>query len=260
MFTLSSYRAQIPSPITETFSKPGVGESLAQWRSKDWKRRGVIGGWWRSRLIEIEKMPHMLERFLACASEEGTIRAYTQRHGVLRFRWIMGTYFEFTPGDWVSLQEELRHQWASATNGQVSSVLKWIEGQLTLEQKEVEDAFEPYVRYSEMTSPALTLGLWIRAVRGSSGIECRTVAGDLWQGLCLSLLEKLQEHHGSFRICANTSCKGQKYFIATRHDQKCCDASCSKLVADRNYWNKRGKDLRQKSRKEEKNNGSRKKR
>jgi hypothetical protein len=249
MYTLASYRAFIPSLPRESFNRPGLSESVAKVRLERWRKSEDIGGWTRTQLVEIEKKPYVLDQFLACPSDERAVRKYTDRYGVLRFRWTDGTHFGFKLDDWLSLQKQFKKQWEAAAEGKVASVLTWLESQLTLEQQEAEDLFEPYVRYFETTSPALNLQFSLRKVRGSSGIECRAVAGDLWQGLCLLFLEKLQESKGYFRICANKSCKGQEYFIATRRDQKCCDANCSKLVADRNYWARRGKKLRQQTKK-----------
>jgi hypothetical protein len=74
----------------------------------------------------------------------------------------------------------------------------------------------------------------------NKGINVEIAAPNLWIYMILRLL---REKPAMLRICENSTCPN-KYFIATRKDQKFCDSRCSQLVASRRWYESRGRDRR----------------
>lgn len=78
-----------------------------------------------------------------------------------------------------------------------------------------------------------------------NGVVVTVSAHDTWTYLILCLLT---ENLDSLRKCKNSECDAP-YFVAGRKDQEFCRSYCARLVTNRRWWRKKGKQWRQERKK-----------
>jgi hypothetical protein len=154
---------------------------------------------------------------------------FTRRYGALRRNdrhWfettpgeeVAGDRFMVHCGQWQQKQEEFRAEW---------------------ERTEKRDA-----DLAETISKRISPRAFVLPGKGR-GFQLEVRPDDLLGALWLAFLG----YSSRTRKCQNPTCV-TPYFIAARQDQKYCTEVCSRLVANRTWWAKRGAQWRAKKMKE----------
>lgn len=179
----------------------------------------------------------VLEDFANTSGDPESIQRFTRAYGVLKQddreqHYIQGTS-DFVPGErflihcdeWREAQQTFRANWEAGRNGG-------------------EDLAK---RLSAAIAPAVSSGPVVKAtVKWSRrGFQLELQPDDLWRALSLAFIG----FSDRMRKCQNPTCDAP-YFLATRKDQRYCSEKCARLVANRTWWDKHGKDWREKKSKQ----------
>jgi hypothetical protein len=216
-----------------------------------------FNGDYKEDIRPIDETRSALEQFANISVEPTGVERFISKYGLLRWGWTREGQregvlarddikdFTFSLEQFAESQREFVDQWALASSirtDKLRRVAEWLAGNLG--PQPMTSSVDNWMDVWKLAQPKL--GMKIAVGRHlNSGVEVELALGDLWQGLCWMLLEKLTERSGIVRVCENESCEGRKYFIAIRAAQKHCDAHCAKLVADRNSARRRrAKDRR----------------
>jgi hypothetical protein len=193
-----------------------------------------------------------LQDFANCGEDERDILRFTKQYGPLRERYVDSAPFP-SPQDqtdyvrtgrieipclyWREDQTKFRQLWQQAGQGGNDAA-----GVITRELNLKRDArLGPFPELRVMVVPHHCLSVSV-------------VPGDLWQSLCLMLVN----HADRLRMCENAG-SGESdrqqpcpapYFVAGRKGQRYCTERCARLAANRNWWEKHGKEWREQHRKQ----------
>jgi hypothetical protein len=160
---------------------------------------------------------------------EGVLR-FTRRYGILQrgeqeyFEEVddVGDQFCVLCADWLDRQKEFRDQWNKKGKADEETALVFAK------------QINPTSRFGRAVKTYV-----VPAKNGAFQLELRP--DDLLGAVWLALLG----FSGRTRKCDNPTCSSP-YFIAARRDQKYCTEICSRLVANRTWWAKRGAQWRAK--------------
>ena len=192
----------------------------------------------KQRIDVFTRPERLLEDFVNVQSDPKDILRFTRHFGVLRERardrhyylpeeqdgYELGEEFLIPCERWFKDQQKFRHYWEQASSGG-QDLAALLSNQLRLES-------------FSRTGPVTEL----RVVSGPRGFGLQLEPGDLWQAVCLIFIN----FWNRLRKCQNPNCSRRPYFIYSRRDQKYCDEGCSRLVANRRWWNEHGEDWRRK--------------
>ena len=228
-FVSQSYLARPCSDARIERLEPG--QEVMLWRVK--KAGHFIIGQLKDQTVEVFKRADAaLQDFANVQNDPKDILRFVKRYGVLRQRELetvevpdeppilRGKFFLSCDG-WLHHQSTFRGYWELGQKDS-AEMARLISFELGL--------------YGSAPTP-----VDIQVVPDVRGLELRLQPVDLWQALCLMLVS----FAGRLRKCQNESCPGSPYFIATRRDQKYCNENCSRLVANRRWWNAKGPEWRQ---------------
>ena len=179
------------------------------------------------------KSSEVLEDFANVKSEPQQILQFTRRYGPLKQgdldwegpdddpsnQWPTDL-FRMPCERWLKYQERIREYWLMTRSNKAALV----------------EALSAELGALPLFGPS-GLGL---ASDPRRGLVIRLQAQDLWQALCLMLVNVSDD----LRKCENESCPTLPYFIATRKDQKFCNEMCSRRVANRRWWREQGQEWR----------------
>jgi hypothetical protein len=224
-----SYLARKPTAIRQHSAQ--VGEEL----SGGWKiaKAGTVitGQLGRERVQIFTRPARVIEDFVNTSASPGDIARFTRRYGVLLrddVEWfthpgeekIAGDRFCIHCGQWLASQELFRAEWAR--KGRTDEDLaKAVADQINL-QSGAGRVVKAFVRPGT-----------------KGGFQLELQPDDLLGALWLAFIGFSDRP----RKCQNPKCPAP-YFLASRRDQKFCNEQCSKLVANRRWWNLHGAEWR----------------
>ena len=176
------------------------------------------------------------------------IGAFTGRYGLITDVSHRGSQGKFYVEAWLAQQDRFRRLWEEARRADPEKVAQWMADFLELyepvNQPLWESDFED-LRLSPGRTAEEIFGwpkLSIRLRYSRKGLVIKLVPRGTWAYLVLCLL---MEKPTSLRMCENDACPA-RYFVARRKDQKFCGSDCARLVTNRRWWRKKGKQWRRK--------------
>jgi hypothetical protein len=230
--------AKTPSArnVTQSYlaKKPSTARLLSAQAGQEFPGGWVVGkaGHVITGKLGAEKMQvfahsdHAIEDFANTSSPEDMLR-FTRRYGVLHRddldwlevapgeRVVMGDSFFIHCGQWLKSQERFRTAWerSGRTDNRLAERLASQMTPKSLDGRVVKAFVKPCGKSFELElQPDDLLGaLWLAFI----GFSDRT------------------------RKCQNPTCAAP-YFLASRRDQKFCNEQCSRLVANRRWWDQNG--------------------
>jgi hypothetical protein len=190
----------------------------------------ITGQLGRERVQTFARPDRVIEDFANTSGSPGEIARFTRRYGVLHrddVEWlevapaerVQGDSFCIHCGQWLENQARLRKQWEWRGKPD-NSVAKTLAGHLTLAPS-VERAVRAFVRPDKR------------------GFQLELQPDDLLGALWLAFIG----FSDRTRKCQNPTCAAP-YFLASRRDQKFCNEQCSRLVANRRWWDQHGAEWR----------------
>jgi hypothetical protein len=171
-----------------------------------------------------------IEDFVNTSGTPGEIARFTRRYGVLHrddVEWLKIAPAERIQGDafcihcdqWLENQERMRKEW-ERTGKPNELVAQSLAAHLT-PAAPVERAVRAFVRPDKR------------------GFQLELQPDDLLGALWLAFIG----FSDRTRKCQNPTCAAP-YFLASRRDQKFCNEQCSRLVANRRWWDQHGAEWR----------------
>ena len=225
-----SYLARKPSEVRLLLA--GAGQDLGG-RVMDQAGEVVIGKLGREKVEVFSRPAQLIENF-ANVSDSKQILMFTRRYGVLRFRDVerlymspdddsdseLGDAFYIHCDTWREDQQRFRNFWEQGAKG----------GQ------DFANELSKQITARSRGGPLVKAKIrWNRR-----GFQFELRPDDLWRALCLAFIG----FSDRMRKCQNPTCAAP-YFLATRRDQKFCNETCSRRVANRRWWNRHGAQWRQ---------------
>lgn len=207
------------------------GQEVTPWRVK--KSGNFILGQLSSDQVEVfRRSDQILQDFANVQQDPKDILRFTKRYGVVRQMHLdfieppderpIPTGKFFIPCErWLMDQNRFRDYWRLGKTRR-EELAKRMSEELGLFDRSGGSVVE------------------VQVVPGARTLELQLQPGDLWQALCLMLIGFVDH----LRVCQNEKCPSSPYFIATRRDQKYCDENCSRLVANRRWWDRSGNQWR----------------
>jgi len=225
MRATQSYLAR--KPLTARLLSARAGEELpGGWIIS--KAGNVITGKLGRERVQLFAHPDRVIEDFANTNRPEDILRFTKRYGVLHRRdaeWlevfpgaceeVEGDSFLVHCGQWLQSQERLRMEW---------------------ERRGKPDT-ELAKTLAEQITPKCREGRVVKAfVRPCKrGFQLELQPDDLLGALWLAFLG----FSDRTRKCQNPTCSAP-YFLASRRDQKFCNEQCSRLVANRRWWDQNG--------------------
>jgi hypothetical protein len=224
-----SYLARKPRTIRSFYAD--VGEIPGGWLIN---RAGhvISGSLGRERIEVFAKPERLIEDFANSAPTPDAMVRFTKRYGVLHRDDV--DYVDTGAGERIETDDFLIHaeQW-SLTQKRFRS-----------EWETVKPDEERAENLSSQIAPQVPAGRVVRAfVKPSKkGFHLELQPDDLQGALWLAFIA----FSDKARKCQNPKCDAP-YFLASRRDQKFCTERCSRLVANRRWWDKNGPEWRRQS-------------
>jgi hypothetical protein len=183
----------------------------------------------------------VIEDFANTPDSPEQIRRFILRFGALRLGDIEHLYPNPEDESDFELGDTFRVQCATWRKHQELFGRYWELGSKGGEElaKELSKQIAPRYRSGALVKAQIK---WSRL-----GFQYELQPDDLWRALCLAFID----FSDRMRKCQNPTCE-TPYFLASRRDQKFCDEKCSRLVANRTWWAKKGSQWRAKKLKERK--------
>jgi hypothetical protein len=190
----------------------------------------VITGKLGSEKIQIFEHPDRVIEDFANTSKPEDILRFTRRYGVLRRKDV--EWFEIAPNEeiagdsflvrcaqWTRRQQRLQAEWGRKGKAD-NQIAQAVADEITVKSS-VRGPLQTFVRPR------------------NRGFQIELQPDDLLGALWLAFLG----FSDRTRKCLNPTC-ATPYFIATRRDQKFCNEKCARLVANREWWLKKGAQWR----------------
>lgn len=226
---VQSYLARKPS--TAQLHSVHVGQDLPRgWRMN--KAGHAITGTLGTKTIEIFSHPdRAVVDFANTHSSPEDILYFTQKYGVLHRddldwtevapgeRVVMSDFFCIHCGQWLQTQQLFRSEWER--------------------NRKADDELAETL--ATRIAPGVPAGRIVKAFVRPSGktFELALQPDDLQGALWLAFVGL----YDRARKCQNPTCENP-YFLASRRDQKFCNEQCSRLVANRRWWDQHGAEWR----------------
>jgi hypothetical protein len=224
-----SYLARKPSG--DQLHSVEAGQELPRgWRIN--KAGHVITGMVGTKTVEIfSHSDRAIVDFANTSNTPEDIRYFTRKYGVLHrddLDWIevapgervvMSDFFMIHCGQWLKTQGVFRREWER--------------------ERKTDDGLAE--KLAKHIAPGLRPGRVVKAFVRPSGktFELALQPDDLEGALWLAFVGLFDRT----RKCQNPTCTSP-YFLASRKDQKFCNEKCSRLVANRRWWDEHGAEWR----------------
>jgi hypothetical protein len=171
----------------------------------------------------------VIEDFANTIGNPENILRFTRNYGVLHGEdrllgelpeYIVGDPFRSDCNQWLMNQERFRTEWERKGKP----------------DEDLANSLAEQIDPKSQVGPAIKA--MVRPAR-NGGFQLELRPDDLLGALWLAFLG----FSGKTRKCQNPTCSAP-YFIATRRDQKYCNEQCSRLVANRRWWDQHGAEWR----------------
>ena len=225
---VQSYLARKPS--TAQLHSVHVGQELPRgWRMN--KAGHAITGTLGTKTVEIFAHPdRAIVDFANTPDNPDAILYFTQKYGVLHRndldwtevepgeRVVLSDFFGMHCGQWLETQQLFRSEWER--------------------KRKVNDGLAQTL--ATRIAPGVPEGRVVKAFVRPSGktFELKLQPDDLQGALWLAFVG----HFDRTRKCQNPTCESP-YFLASRRDQKFCNEACSRLVANRRWWDSARREM-----------------
>jgi len=234
--TVQSYLAERPLRAELHFVKGGEELNGRRFNEAGHVVTGVLGG----KAVQIFSQPNrVIDDFANTPGRAEDILRFTQRYGVVHREDVplsmidprfIARPFLIDCAQWLKSQALFREEWERKAKPDDD------HARILAEQINAKSPLERAVKAFVVPGR-------------SKGFHIELRPDDLLGALWLALLG----YSDRTRKCENPTCSSP-YFIAARRDQKYCNEACSRLVANRRWWTKKGAQWRENRLKNERRN------